>query len=85
MIEKKVVANMEWRHKTDRVFYDQCKYNFEKELEYRRKQLAIFRKEGIENLESDDRTMKIYEKLGQEIERERLEREEHIRNLEVMI
>lgn len=56
---------MEWRHKTDRVFYDQCKYNSEKELEYRRKQLAIFRKEGIENLESDDRTMKIYEKLGQ--------------------
>jgi hypothetical protein len=76
---------MEWRYRQDRVFFDQQKYDLEKELEYRRKQLNIFHKEGIENNEHGDRTVKIYQKLGEEIENERQEREEHIRNLELMI
>jgi hypothetical protein len=40
---------MEWRQKTDRVFYDQRKFDLEKELEHLRKQLSIFKKEGKEN------------------------------------
>lgn len=85
IVEKKVMLNMEWRYRQDRVFFDQQKYDLEKELEYRRKQLNIFHKEGIENNEHGDRTVKIYQKLGEEIENERQEREEHIRNLELMI
>lgn len=81
IVEKKVMLNMEWRYRQDRVFFDQQKYDLEKELEYRRKQLNIFHKEGIENNEHGDRTVKIYQKLGEEIENERQEREEHIRNL----
>lgn len=29
-MEKKVLASMEWRHKTDKVVYDQRKFNLEK-------------------------------------------------------
>ena len=76
---------MEWRIKSDKVVYDQRKYDLEKELEYQRKQLNIFKKEGKGNWESEDRTIKIYDKLAMELERERLEREEHIQNLEAMI
>lgn len=76
---------MEWRIKNDKVVYDQRKYDLEKELEYQRKQLNIFKKEGKDNWESEDRTTKIYDKLAMELERERLEREEHIHNLEAMI
>lgn len=37
---------MERRHKTDKVYYDQRKFNLEKELSYLVKQLTIFKKEG---------------------------------------
>jgi hypothetical protein len=46
--EKKVLLNMEGRHKTDKVFYDQRKFDLEKELSYLFKQLNIFKKEGHE-------------------------------------
>ena len=50
--EKKVLLNLELRHKTDKVFYDQRKYDLEKELSYLKKQLTIFLKEGHEIGES---------------------------------
>jgi hypothetical protein len=37
---------MESRHKEDKVFYDQRKYDLVKELIYLSKQLNIFKKEG---------------------------------------
>lgn len=80
-----MLLNLELRHKTDKVFYDQRKYDLEKELSYLRKQLAIFLREGHEIGESEDRTSKVYEKLAHELEAEREEREAHVRNLEAMI
>lgn len=44
--EKKVLLSMEARHKADKVFYDQRKFDLDKELTYLRKQLNIFKKEG---------------------------------------
>lgn len=43
---------MEWRHKSDKVVYDQRRFDLEKELEYQRKQMIIFNREGKQNLES---------------------------------
>lgn len=74
LTEKKVLLNMEWRHKTDKIFYDQRKYDLNKELSYLRKQLAIFKKEGHEIGEAEDRTVKIYDKLAKELDAEREER-----------
>jgi hypothetical protein len=76
---------MEARHKADKVLYDQRKFDFEQELSFLRKQLNIFKKEGLEIGESEDRTAKIYEKLGRELEREKQERDMHIHNLQQMI
>ena len=50
-------------------------------LALKQKQLAIYRREGLTINEGEDRTGKVYEKLEQEIEKERQERAEHIRNL----
>lgn len=72
---------METRHKTDKVFYDQKKFDLEQILSCKRKQLNIYKKEGHEFVEGEDRTNKIYEKLAAELEEERNEREMHIRNL----
>lgn len=76
---------MEWRHKTDKICYDQRKYDLNKELSYLRKQLAIFKKEGHGIGEAEDRTVKVYDKLAKELDAEREEREAHIKNLEAMI
>jgi hypothetical protein len=48
VIEKKVLLAMEARHRTDRVLYDQRKFDAEQELSFLRKQLKIFKKEGFE-------------------------------------
>lgn len=58
---------MEGRHKADKVFYDQKKFDLEKELTYLRKQLNIFKKEGHGIGEEEDRTVKVYEKLSKEL------------------
>jgi hypothetical protein len=65
--EKKVLLNMETRHKSDKVFFDQRKFDFEKELKFLRTQLGIFTKEGLQIGESEDRTVKIYGKLSKEV------------------
>lgn len=83
--EKKILVAMESRHKKDKIVYDQRKFDLEKELTYNRKQLAIFLKEGKDNLESKDRSTNVYDKLALELERERMEREMHVNNLEAMI
>ena len=45
--QKKVLLSMEMRHKQDKVFYDQKKFDLEKELSYLRKQLNIFKRQGL--------------------------------------
>lgn len=72
---------MEARHQADKVFFDQRKFDAEKELSFLNKQLAIFKKEGHSIGESEDRTAKVYEKLGKELEMEKEERDAHIQNL----
>ena len=44
--DRKVLDNIRSRHKADKIFYDQKKYDLEKELVYLKKQLGIFKKEG---------------------------------------
>jgi hypothetical protein len=65
--EKKVLLHMEGRQKTDKVFYDQRKFDLDKELIYLRKQLNIFKKEGHGIGEEEDRTLKVYERLSKEL------------------
>ena len=65
--EKKVLLQMEGRHKSDKVFYDQRKFDLDKELIYLRKQLNIFKKEGHGIGEEEDRTVKVYERLSKEL------------------
>ena len=45
-MNKKVLDSMKFRHKSDKIFFDQRKYDLEKELTYLKKQLAIFHREG---------------------------------------
>lgn len=66
--QKKVLLNLEWRHKTDKVFYDQRQFDLNKELSYLRKQLGIFKKSGHQIGEEEDRTVKIYQKLSKELD-----------------
>jgi hypothetical protein len=80
-----VLLNIEGRHKTDKIVYDQRRFDLDKELSYLVKQLNIFKREGHEIGESEDRTAKVYEKLSKELESEREEREAHVKNLEDMI
>lgn len=61
--EAKVLQQMRARHKSDSVVYDQRKYDLEQWLAYQRKQLNIYRKDGLSVAEGTDRTSKIYEKL----------------------
>jgi len=65
--EKKVLLNLELRHKTDKIFYDQKKFDCEQILGCKRKQLNIYKKEGHEFNEDEDRTNKVYEKLASEL------------------
>ena len=83
--QRKVLLSMQGRFKQDKIFYFQKQFDFSKELDYLKKQLNIFVKEGYDIGESGDRSNKVYEKLASELERERLEREEHIRNIQTMI
>lgn len=62
--ERSVLESMQARHKADKVVYDQRKFDDEKALTYLRKQLSIYRKEGVEINESEDRTHKVYDKLA---------------------
>jgi hypothetical protein len=55
---------MEARHKTDKVCYDQRKFDSEQQLKFLRTQLSIFKKEGFELGEAEDRTAKVYDRLA---------------------
>lgn len=61
---------MRARHNSDKVVYDQRKYDLEMELKHKRKQLGIFDKEGMSTGEETDRTTKIYQKLQAELQEE---------------
>lgn len=76
---------MRARHISDRVVYDQRKFDLEQLLAYHRKQLGIYKREGMSVEESTDRTTKVYDKLQAELIEEQQEREAHIANLEAMI
>jgi hypothetical protein len=58
---------MRARHISDRVVYDQRKFELEQLLAYHRKQLGIYKKEGMSVEEGTDRTTKVYEKLQAEL------------------
>ena len=57
----------------------------EQDLIHKRKQLDIYKKEGMVEFQSQDRTAKIYEKLNAQLAEEQTEREYHVKNLEDMI
>jgi hypothetical protein len=73
------------RIKSDKVVYDQRKFNLEKELEHLRKQLKIFVKEGTGIHEETDRTSKVYDKLMKQLQAEEAEREAHLQSLTFML
>lgn len=76
---------MEARHRADKVCFDQRKFDAQQQLSFLTKQLDIFKKEGHSIGESEDRTLKVYEKLAKELQEEQGEREAHIHNLDDMI
>ncbi len=41
-MDKRVLESMRMRQKADKIYFDQKKYDLEKELTYLKKQLAIF-------------------------------------------
>jgi hypothetical protein len=83
--ELQVLQSVKTRHRSDKVVYDQRKFELEQELIHKRKQLSIYRREGLSEQEGQDRTGKVYEQLRAELIEEQREREEHICNLEAMI
>lgn len=76
---------MEARHRADKIFYDQSKFDCQQELSFLRKQLGIFRKEGLEIDEAEGRSTKVCEKLQMELEGQRMERNQHVQHLQDMI
>lgn len=54
---------MQDRHKKDKIFYDQKRFDLEKELSFLTKQLQIFLKEGKQVGEGENRAVKVFEKL----------------------
>lgn len=58
------------RIKTDKITYDQRKFNLEKELVFLKKQKNIIIQESSGQSEEDDRTKKVYAKLIRQLEAE---------------
>lgn len=63
-----MLEHVRWRHKSDKVVYDQRKYDLEKELKYLKQQLNIFHREGIAVGEETDRAQKVYGKFMKQLE-----------------
>lgn len=76
---------MRVRHQADKVVYDQRKFDNEQLLRHKKAQFEIFKREEILETEGQDRTLKLSDKLQDELAQEQFEREEHIHNLENMI
>lgn len=76
---------MRARLKTDKVVYDQRKFDMEKELKFLKKQKEVIVIDKTDMSEADDRTNKIYKKFLNQLKAEQNEREEHISDLETMI
>ena len=53
---------MKSRLKHDKIIFDQRRFNMEKDLKFLKTQLNLFKKDGTEIHESDDRTDKVYRK-----------------------
>lgn len=51
------------RHRKDKVFYDQKKFDLEKHLKFIKKQNALIARDGKEIFEAEDRTRKLCSKL----------------------
>lgn len=73
------------RLKHDKVVYDLRKFNMEKELKFLKTQADIFKRDGTQISEEDDRTTKVYKKFLKELNAEREERQAHLDSLEYMI
>ena len=84
-MQKKVLLGMRARLKTDKVVYDQRKFDMEKELKFLKKQKEVIVIDKTDMSEADDRTNKIYKKFLNQLKAEQNEREEHISDLETMI
>ena len=84
-MQKKVLESMRARLKSDKVVYDQRKFDQEKELRFLRKQKEVIVIDKTDISESDDRTNKVYKKFLSQLKSEHEEREAHLANLEAMI
>lgn len=62
--EKKVMLNMSTRLKSDKIVYDQRKYDLEKEHTSIAKTKAVILKENTSHHEEEDKTRKVYAKLS---------------------
>jgi hypothetical protein len=65
---------MRARLKSDKVVYDQRKFDMEKELRFIRKQKEVIIIDKTDISESDDRTVKIYKKFLNQLKAEQEER-----------
>ena len=65
---------MRTRLKSDRIVYDQRKFDMEKQLRFIRKQKEVIVIDKTDINESDDRTVKIYKKFLNQLKAEQEER-----------
>lgn len=65
---------MRTRLKSDRIVYDQRKFDMEKQLRFIRKQKEVIVIDKTDISESDDRTVKIYKKFLNQLKAEQEER-----------
>lgn len=62
-MQKKVLLGMRDRLKTDKVVYDQRKFDMEKELRFLKKQKEVIIIDKTDLVESDDRVGKVHKKF----------------------
>lgn len=83
-MQKKVLANMRMRLKTDKIAYDQRKYDLEQELKFLKKQNEVLTIDKNDVSGTDQRTSRIYKKFVSQLNMQKNERDNHIAGLESM-
>jgi hypothetical protein len=69
-MEKKIMVAMSGRIKSDKIVYDQRKYNLEKEFAAITRTKNVIQNENTSNHEEQDRTKKVYMKLSEHFDAE---------------
>jgi hypothetical protein len=69
-MEKKIMVAMSARIKSDKIVYDQRKYNLEKEFAAITRTKNVIQNENTSNHEEQDRTKKVYMKLSEHFDAE---------------